>query len=300
MKIFSTILFLSFTISTYSVQIVNASASQTATQDSSGYGKFVPVILGIHNEHEKPDSVKIELIDTFGSVAFFHQGLPEGWGMRPTGRKVKTGNYTLLLTWYNDNKMIKTKKDIQIKPETVYFSINIELANDYRRGRVFNAIYLDQYTNSMNTVEFTRRWDPMQQFKKSKILLPEYEVTNRNDSTLYGAYLRYSSVLSINWVQPHDIAFMRFENKTGNDWVTLNCNAPRMEMKLKKGATGKTLKDMVLGCEVSTFKAGRLYRIRIDYMINNAIYEKSIPGGGYEGNVYVGQTIYMYTDEFKL
>ncbi|AEV98181.1 hypothetical protein A4D02_33865 [Niastella koreensis] len=87
------------------------------------------------------------------------------------------------------------------------------MANDHQRNRVFNAIYLDQYTNSMKTVEFRRKWDPVKQFNKDSLLLPEYNMTNINDSTLYGAYLRWSSILSINRVQPHNIAFMSFEQK---------------------------------------------------------------------------------------
>ncbi len=240
------------------------------------------------------------MINSFDSVAFIHQGSLEGWGMRQIGKKVRTGKYTLILSWYKDNKTVKTKKEIVIKPETELFSLNIELANEPQRGRVHNAIYLDQYSNSLQSIEFKRLWNPQEQFKKDTILLPNYEVTNKNDSTLYGAYLRFSSMLSINWVQPHYIAFMRLEKKSDSNWIPLSCNAPRIEMDLKKGATGKTLTDMILGCPVSNFKIGETYRVRIDYMFNNRVYEKNPPKNNLEENVYVEQTIYSYSDEFKL
>lgn len=220
--------------------------------------------------------------------------------MRSTGKKIRTGKYKLILSWYEDKKPRKTQREIVIKPETVMFSMNIELANAPEQGRKFNAIYLDQYTTNRKSVEFKRLWDPQEQFKKNSTLLPDYEVTNRNDSTIYGAYLRFSSMLSINWVQSHYIAFMGFQQKSDSGWLSLSCNAPRIEMDVKKGATGKTLKDMVLGCEVSNFKRGETYRVRIDYMINNRVFEKNSPKNEYEGNVYVEQTIYTYTDEFVL
>jgi hypothetical protein len=276
------------------------SCNSQVSKDNTAYGKLVPIILGIHNEHTNPDSLKIEMRNSADSVAFFHQGGLEGWGMRPIGKKIKTGKYNLIISWYKNNKPVKTQKEIFIKPETELFSLNVELANDPAGGRTHNAIYLDQYTNSLNSVEFKRMWNPEEQFKKDSVLLPDYEVTNKNDSTLYGAYLRFSSMLSINWVQPHDIAFMRFEQKTDSGWINMSCNAPRIEMDLKKGATGKTLKDMVLGCPVKYFKHGETYRVRIDYMINNVVYERNPSKDGFEDNVYVEQTIYMYTDEFKL
>jgi hypothetical protein len=269
-------------------------------KETTAYGKFVSIILGIHNEHKEKDSLKIEFVNDSGSIAFKHHGPLEGWGMRMTDKKIRTGKYDLILSWNKNGKAVKTKKEILIKPETEFFSLNIELANDPQRGRTHNAIYLDQYTNSLKLVEFKRNWNPQEQFKKDKILLPDYDVTNKNDSTLYGAYVRFSSMLSINWVQPHNIAFMKFEQKTDSGWVNLNCNAPRIEMDLKKGAIGKTLKDMVLGCEVNNFKSGQTYRVGINYMINNSTYEKNAAKGKYEDNGYVEQTIYMYKDEFVL
>jgi hypothetical protein len=277
---------------------VNSCNSQIF-KDKVTYGKFVPIILGIHNEHANPDSLKIKIINSSDSVAFLQQGPLEGWGMRLTGKQIRTGKYNLLISWYKNNRPVKTQKEIVIKPETELFSLNIELANEPERGRVHNGIYLDQYTNSLNSVEFKRIWNPQEQFKKDTVLLPDYEVTNKNDSTLYGAYLRFSSMLSINWVQPHYIAFMRFEQKTDSGWFDLSCDAPRMEMNIKKGSTGKTLKDMILGCPVHFFKLDKTYRIRTDYMLNNSIKQKNSFKDNFEDNVYVEQTIYMYKDEFK-
>lgn len=287
-----------FTILLLVLLSVNSCNSQVL-KAKSAYGKFVPIILGIHNEHTNPDSLKIEIKNSSDSIVFFHQGSLEGWGMRLIGKKIRTGKYNLILSWYKNNKPVKTQKEILITPETELFSLNIELANEPQRGRTHNAIYLDQYTNNLTSVEFKRIWNPQQQFNKDTLLMPEYEVTNKNDSTIYGAYLRFSSMLSINWVQPHYIGFMRFEQKTDSGWAGLNCNVPRIEMDLKKGSTGKTLKDMVLGCPVSFFKLGQTYRVRIDYMLNNRIYQKTTPKDNFEDNVYVEQTIYMYTDEFN-
>jgi hypothetical protein len=300
MKINHIIILVLITCNACSGQKAKDDKSTPVQKETTVYGKFVPVILGIHNEYKEKDSLKVEFVNDVDSVSFIHLGAQEGWGMRMTGKKIRTGNYKLILSWYGNGKPMKTKKDILIKPETEFFSLNIELANDLRRGREFNAIYLDQYTNNLKSVEFRRAWDPQKQFQKDSLLVPDYEVTNKNDSTLYGAYLRFSTQLSINWVEPHNIAFMSFEQKTDSGWINLSCNAPRIEMDLKKGNSGKTLKDMVLGCPVNYFKPGEKYRLRIDYMIDNRTFERNPASGEYEDNVYVEQTIYMYTDEFQL
>jgi hypothetical protein len=287
-----------FSILLLNLLSVNCCDSQVL-QHKTAYGKFVPILLGIHNEHTNPDSLKIVMLNSSESVAFFHQGTLDGWGMRLIEKKIRTGRYNLMLSWYKNNKPVKIQKEIVINPDTEIFSLNIELANEPQRGRTHNAIYLDQYTNSLRSVEFKKNWNSQEQFKKDTILLPDYEVTNKNDSTLYGAYLRFSSMLSINWVEPHYIAFMRFEQKTDSGWISLNCNAPRIEMNVKKGAIGKTLKDTVLGCPVNYFKSDQTYRVRIDYMLNNRIYQKNPSKDNFTDNVYVEQQIYMYTDEFK-
>ena len=282
--------------------VFNACKSQGngSNRPMPAYGKFVPIILGIHNEHKEKASLKIEMINDSGSVAFKQQGGLDGWGMRMIEKRIQTGKYTLILSWNKDGKAVKTQREVVIKPETVFFSLNIELANDPQHGRTHNAIYLDQYSNGLSSVVFKRTWDPQQQFKKGALLIPDYEVTNNNDSSIYGAYLRFSSMLSINWVQPHYIAFMRFEQKTDSGWVAMGGNAPRIEMDLKKGATGKTLKDMELGCPVQNFKPGKKYRVRIDYMLNNNIFEKNPAKGAFEENGYVEQSIYMFLDEFEI
>jgi hypothetical protein len=271
-----------------------------AVQDQPVYGKYVSILLGIHNEHTNADSLTIEMRNSYDSLVFFHQGSLSGWGMRQIEKKIRTGKYNLLLTWYKNNKPVRTRKEIEIKPATELFSLNIELANDPQRGRTHNAIYLDQYSSSLDAVQFKRLWNPQDQFKNNSELLPDYEVTNMHDSTIHGAYLRFSSMLSINWVQPHNIAFMRFEQKTDAGWISLGCNAPRIEMNLQKGATGKTLKDMFLGCPVNLFKPGKTYRLSIDYMFNKRIYQNNPSAANLEGNIYVEQAIYRYTDEFNL
>jgi hypothetical protein len=266
----------------------------------SKYGLAIPFMLGIHNEHIPKDSVTIEFIDNSGDIHLIHQGSYSHWGMRWTDQTLKTGEYLLVLTWKEDSVSRQTKRRVIIKPETNFFSLNIELANESFMGREHNAIYLDQYTAPLDNVQFTRNWNPSEQFMKDSILLPNYTVLNKNDSVISGAYMRHSSSLSINWVQPHYIAFMWFETLVDSTWRTMSCSAPRIQMDLKHEETGKTLDDMVLGCPVENFETGKDYRIRIDYMLNNRIFEQNAKVGDIEDNVYVEQTIYTYTDEFRL
>lgn len=264
------------------------------------YGEPIPFLLGVHNEHDNRDSLKIEFIDNSGLTFLIHKGELQGWGMRWTNKKINTGEYRLRLTWEEESGLKKTERKILIKPETKYFSLNIELANEPLKKREHNAIYLDQYTKSLEDVEFVRKWEPMEQFESDTLFIPDYNVTNKNDSTLYGAYTRFSSSLSINWVQPHSIAFMEFEVKTDSGWVDMSCNAPRIEMDLKSNEQGRTLKDITLGCAKENFESNRTYRVVINYMLNDRIFEKNKKQKEMEDNVYVEQTIYSYEDEFKL
>ncbi|MFN8288836.1 MAG: hypothetical protein U0U70_01140 [Chitinophagaceae bacterium] len=267
---------------------------QPATSDTTAapYGKPVPVILGIHSDLSQKDSIQVDLINTADTVAFHHQGPVPGWGMQETGKKVPTGEYTLLVHWKDSTTRREVKRKLLIKPATAYFSLNIELHPDG------SGIYLDQYTDSLPGVTFKRMWDPAHQFGERSIISPDYTVINNNDSTIYGAYQRWSSMLSINWVQRHYIAFMQFEAKTDSGWQSMGCETPRIQMDLKKGAKGETLRDMILGCPVNNFKPGHTYRVRIDYMINDARFEKTEAQGDQLRTVFMEQTIHMFRDEF--
>lgn len=259
----------------------------------------IPVILGVHIEHKDRDSLNVKLIAEDGTVHFEHQGTL-GWGMALTNQKIIAGKYKVLVSWLEDGVSKKTQKEVLIKAETEEISINIELANEPEYEREHNAIFLDQYTKPLASVNFKRKWNPQKQFNKDSMMVPNYVVTNNHDSMIYGAYLRFSSQLTINWVQAHSIAFMNFEVKYEGRWVQLNCSAPRIRMKLPKGKTGKTLTDMVLGGPVSYFEKGKEYRVRIDYMIDDRVFEENSAKGKFEDNLYIEQTIYKFTDEFAV
>lgn len=284
----------------YNTQGTTNDSEDSADKIHVPYGKPIWVLLGVHNEHVNKDSLKIELIDNYGASSLIHKGQLEGWGMRRIDKKIKTGEYLLKLTWSEETGIKTTERQILIKPEAQYFSLNIELANDPLRGREHNAIYVDQYVKPLEAVTFIRNWNPSKQYESDTLLVPDYEVTNNHDSTLYGAYMRFSTSLSINWVQPHYIAFMGFRVKTDSDWVRMSCNAPRIEMDLKSGETGQTLKDMSLGCPTDNFEPGKTYKITINYMLNDRVFEQNKETTELEDNVYVEQTIYCFEDEFKI
>lgn len=264
------------------------------------FGQNAAIILGIHSEYPNAEDFKVEFINAQGAVAFVHTGANYGWGMSATGKSIPTGAYQLVVTWKNEAQQVKkTQQAITIQPNTKAFSLNIELANE--PGRTFNGLYLDQYTYAnLPGVEFKQNWNPQQQWKKDSLLLPDYTVINHQDSTLYGAYGRASSRLTINWTHPHYIAFARFEQKEGDQWKGLFCNAPRIRMKIPRGAQGTTLKDMVLGCPVQELGAGIEYRVRINYMLDNRLLVENPATTQWEANTYIEQTIYSHIHEFQL
>lgn len=269
------------------------------TSPASSYGDSVEYFLGIHNEHADKDSITIEFITQHNTVILIHKGPWSHWGMQWQAQRIQTGPYVLRLTWKETDGIKRVERPILLRANIQYFTLNIELANDPRQDRLFNAIYLDQYEPHLESVVFERKWDPQKQFKKKRRLLPDYTVTNQNDSTLYGAYTRFSSALNINWVQPHDIAFMRFERKEQRSWFPI-INGPRIQMELKKEEVGNTLTDMDLGCRKKEFKKGNTYRISIEYMFYDLFAEDVEATGPFEDYTIIEQTIYTYFDEFTL
>lgn len=267
---------------------------------NSKYGKSIPFMLGLHNEHKNQDSLKIEFIDNSNDSKMIHKGSFSGWGTRWTDKKIRTGEYKLRITWVEGNEIKQTQKKILIKPETDYFSLNIELANDTLWNRTHNAIYLDQYSKSIDSVKFTRLWNPKEQYGQDSMLVPDYEVLNNHDSIIYGAHKRFSLSLSINWIQPHYIAFMNFEVQTDSGWRQMPCSGPRIEMDLNSGEKGKTLKDLTLGCPSNNFEKNKNYRVIICYMFNEIFFEENIAKNNIEDNKYIEQTIYYYSDYFNV
>lgn len=257
----------------------------------------IPIYLGIHNDYPQKDSFHIELIDNWQTVAFEHKGPTGWWAMINTNKKIKSGEYLLRISWLEDLSWKQINKKVFLESDVRLITLNIELSNTFNHH---NGVYLDKYYDNKKNLELIREWDPQVQFEGDTSLLPSYRIMNQSNDTIYGKYLRFSSSLSINWVQPHNIAFLSLEKFNNNEWQRKGCNAPRIEMNLKPGEQGKTLEDMRLDCPVDSFEIGKKYRIGIDYMVNDITREEIEKNDNTEDYIFVGQKIYTIWDEFIL
>lgn len=74
MKAFSILVLILISINACNQPVVKDDKLAIASKNATNYGDFVPIVLGIHNEYPERDSFKIEMINSFDSVAFFHKG----------------------------------------------------------------------------------------------------------------------------------------------------------------------------------------------------------------------------------
>lgn len=277
------------------LMVYSCKPTQAELQNPIPRNNKISVWIGIHNDHLNEDSVRVSLIDSWGNHQFEFRGKPKGWGMVDPKQEITLGDFTLEIEWLEDLHKKVIRKKIHLVDEIRLVTINIELSN-----RGFNGIYLDKYFDNIYEAKLIRSWDPQKQFENDSSLLPSYQIINQSDSILYGKYLRFSSALSINWIQKHSIAFLNYQELIDGEWVYKSCPAPRIGMNLEKDQTGSTFEGMGLECNVDSFQVGRNYRIRIDYMVNDLIREEAEKTEFSEDYIYVEQHVFTVNDEFIL
>ncbi len=258
----------------------------------------VPFNWGFNNDNFPSSNTIIDLFDPLDSLIFRNSGYKPFWGLQPKGLLKLTGKYKVHIIYFLDSV---TKKDFN-----EYFEINgsenkIDLVvNLMSFGQRCNEVYVTKYYDNQYKIRLKRLWNPQEQFASKKELLPDYEWNNPSDSAIYGIYHRLSSSSMISWIQNWNIAYMNFQQYSDSGWLSLSCNAPRIEAELKKGQTGKTLKDMVLSCSKDEFKKNNRYRILIEYGINDAICRWTKSSNNLDSSFYYEPHIYEVADEFTV
>jgi len=230
-----------------------------------------------------------------GDTIFEHKGKWDYWGGSTSqGYLKETGEYFITVIFFQDslNKTILNEQfSVVGDEEKIDLTILLERSNQ---------ITINKHYGNILNVELKRLWDPQKQFTRpDTTLLPDYEIKNTTDSTLYGIYHRFSSSASISWVQLHYIGFMAFQKNENGEWWFMDCNAPRYQMELKPGATGATLKDMKLDCGISHFQKGGRYRVLVEYGVNNTTVRENLTKDSIR-YYYIEPHIYTIYDEFTL
>lgn len=261
------------------------------TSDSDSI--IIPFYFAL-NAHS-PTSIHIK--NNIDSVVFNHNGIWKKWGSEYQNLLTRKGLYKIFIKVIQDSlnyKLIEQNFEI-IGNETM---VDISIVLDKGRTPSNELIVTKYYNNDLN-IKLKRIWNPQNQFEKDTSFLPDYEILNTSDSILYGIYHRRSSSMLVGWVQLHYITFLRYQKLENGNWQTISCNAPRIQMELKPGETGLTLKDMILDCKITNFQKKGKYRIVLEYGINNTVVR--IPEiDDNKSFTYIEPHIYRIYDEFTI
>jgi hypothetical protein len=257
----------------------------------------IPLYFGLHDDYASNGITSVQIMNDKDSIILNHTGKWKNWGSTYQTTLIKKGKYKILVNFFQDSLSIKhLEESFELQGTELMIDVTIGLMN---RRESYNDITVNKYYGNQLNIELKRIWNPQKQFESKKSLLPDYEIVNNSDSTLYGIYHRRSSSMSIGWHQLHDISFFAIQKFENNYWQSVVCNAPRIQMSLKPKEIGTTLKDMVNDCPKKNFKRKGKYRIAVEYGINNAVVRKTEKLGE-KTCIYAETYVYRIYDEFVI
>jgi hypothetical protein len=288
---------IAFLITLTSCQSQTIDPPKTKTSTVEVIEKTIPFSFGLHNDYD--DKAHFTITNAAGQICFSHTGQWKHWGSVPQKPFQKTGTYTLTIKFPEDTvKRDDIEQLIVLDNELEKIDISVASVNGF--GGSYNGITVNKYYGNKLNLKLSSNWNPQHQFETDSLLIPDLIVTNTNDSTVFGIHHRFSSSMSVSWVQKHYITFLRFEHLVGSKWTPIKCNAPRVQMDLKKGEQGETLKDMVLGCVKKNFKRGEKYRVVLEYGINDGTTKRVEATATSAQYIYLENYIYQIMNEFEL
>jgi hypothetical protein len=237
----------------------------------------------------------IQIKNSMDSIVFNHEGDWKDWGSQYQKTLLK-GKYRIFIKVdQNSLNTLIAEEHFEIIGNETLIDVSVVLI----RGRTpCKELIVTKYYGNEFDIKLKRIWNPQSQFEMDSSFLPDYEVLNSSDSLLYGIYHRFSSSMSISWVQLHYITFLRYQKFENGNWLTISCNAPRIQMGLKPNEKGCTLKDMRLDCNTNNFQKKIRYRVIFQYGINNTIVR--IPEKRDESFTYIEPHVYQIYDEFTI
>ena len=276
--------------------LVSCTNNTTTTNKTVNKKVSIPFLFGFNNDYFPSDSTSVQVFGPNDSLVFENVGYKPFWGFQPGGIIPLTGDYKVRVTYFTDSLTRRNYQDVfSIDGTETQIDLAINIMN-----MPSQEVHLTKYFDNKFNVKLDRLWDPQKQFSSNKELLPDYQWTNKFDSTIFGIYRQFSSSMNISWVRNWNIAYMKFQKHTDSGWIYLPCNAPRLWAELKKDSSGKTLTDMVLSCPAKEFQKNNRYRILIEYGINDAIIRRSKGGTATDSSFYYEPHIYQVTDTFSL
>jgi hypothetical protein len=243
--------------------------------------------FGFHNDYINPIDVKILNEDDL--VIFNYKTNKKMWGTKPQKAFTKRGNYTIQVK--HPQKDLIISKNLYLDNSLVSVEINVAFINSLTDTS--NHIYVyKHYKNVLGLrLSLDKRSKRKSAFQSS--IIPNFVLTNKHDSTIYGIRYHFSANLLIATAKLDHTAYPFMMIYEDSKWIPLDCTPPDVLMNLKKGEKGKMRTSLYSICTNEDFDKNNLYKLVVPYGINNTIEEKIATNF-----FYTEQKIYTVAEEF--
>jgi hypothetical protein len=239
-----------------------------------------------HNDYAAPIDVKI--LNEANLVVFIYQTNNKIRGVTPKPF-TKRGNYTIQVK--HPQKDIIISKDVHLDYSLISIEIKIAFVNSL--ADTSNHIYVYKHYKNDLALSLTADWSSKEQSAFQSSIIPDFVLTNTQDSTIYGIRYHFPPSLSIAIAKLDPITYPSIMVYKNSKWIPLSCTPPDVLMNLKKGEKGEMKTSLYSICTNDDFDKNNLYQLVVPYGINNTIEEKIAANF-----LYTEQKIYTVTEEF--
>lgn len=248
---------------------------------------LIDFYFGFHNDYIEPIDVKI--LNEEELVVFSYQTNSKTWNTKAQKPFTKRGNYTIQVK--HPQKDLIISKNLYLDSSLV--SVEINLAFIASLNDTSNHIYVYKHYKNVLGLSLTidKRSKGKSAFQSS--IIPNFVLTNSQDSTIYGIRYHFSPNLFITRAKLDSIAYPFMMIYEDSKWTPLDCTPPDISMNLKKGEKGRMKTSLYSICTDEAFDKNNLYKLVVPYGINNTVEEKIATNF-----FYTEQKIYKVAEAF--
>lgn len=243
--------------------------------------------FGFHNDYMEPIDVKI--LNEEELVVFSYQTNSRTWNTKAQKPFTKRGNYTIQVK--HPQKDLIISKNLYLDRSLVSIEINVAFINSLRDTS--NHIYVYKHYKNVLGLSLTidKRSKGKSAFQSS--IIPDFVLTNTQDSIIYGIRYHFSPHLLITRAKLDSTTYPMMMIYENSKWSPLACTPPDILMYLRKGEKGRMKTSLYSICTDEDFNKNNLYKLVVPYGINNTVKENIATNF-----FYTEQTIYKVAEEF--
>lgn len=243
--------------------------------------------FGFHNDCT--ESIHVKILNDEGLIVFNYKTNHKTWGTKPQKPFTKRGNYTIQVK--HPQKDIIISKKLNLDNSVVSIEINVALISTL--ADTLNHIYVYKHYKNDLGLRLAVDWNQKKQSAFQSTIIPNFVLTNTQDSIIYGIRYHFSPTVSFARAKLDDTSYPFIMTYKDSKWVALDCTPPDVLMHLKKGEKGEMKTSLYSICTNDNFDKNNLYQLVVPYGINNTIEEKLAANF-----FYTEQKIYKVAEEF--